>query len=169
MAIVAADVSGPIGLVKEMMATVKTLQETSTSTTAGELVKAISTDVIESQQKKKDQKDQKDQDATGAQPDGDATSAETADNALQNMKIDAKNPDEAKQKAVEGCVAAATIVTQKAPAEADEFKQWLMTIANRTAEAAKEGGFLGIGGTQVSDKEKAGLAALATALGVGAA
>ena len=171
MAIVAADMSGPIGLVKEMMATVKTLQETSTSTTAGELVRTISTDVIESQQKKKDQKDEGAAGAQpeGAQPAGDATSADAADDALQNMKIDAKNPDEARQKAVEGCVAAANIVTQKSPAEADEFKQWLMTIANRTAEAAKEGGFLGIGGTQVSDKEKAGLAALATALGVSAA
>jgi hypothetical protein len=165
MAIVAADMSGPIGLVKEMMATVNTLQETSTSTTAGALVKAISTDVIESQQKKKDQKDAG---ATAAHPSGDATSTDAADDALQNMKIDAKNPDEAKQKAVEGCVAAANIVTQKSPVEADEFKQWLMTIANRTAEAAKEGGFLGIGGTQVSDKEKIGLAALATALGVNA-
>src|SRR5690349_4950290 len=136
MAIVAADMSGPIGLVKEMMATVKTLQETATSTTAGELVKAISTDVIESQQKKRDQKDQKDQGATGAQPAGDATqSADTADNALQSMKIDAKNPDEARQKAVEGCSAAASVVAQKSPAEADEFKQWLMTIASRTAEA----------------------------------
>jgi hypothetical protein len=39
MAIVAADMSGPIGLVKEITATVKTLQETAASTTAGELVK----------------------------------------------------------------------------------------------------------------------------------
>jgi hypothetical protein len=175
MAIVAADMSGPIGLVKEMMATVKTLQETSTSTSAGELVKAIATDIIESQQKKKDQKDQGDQ---GAQSAGDASAQPATDasaqpatgssDPLQNMQIDAKNPDEAKKKAVDGCVAAATIVTQKSPAEADEFKQWLMTIANRTAEAAKEGGFLGIGGTQVSEKEKTELAALASALGVSA-
>jgi hypothetical protein len=164
MAIVAADMSGPIGLVKEMMATVKTIQETAASTTASELVKAISTDVIESQQKK-DQKDQ------GAQPAGDASAQPTASSPdpMQSMKIDAKNPEEAKKKAVEGCVAAAAIVTQKSPAEADEFKQWLMTIATRTAEAGKEGGFLGIGGTRVSEKEKTELAALASALGVSAA
>jgi len=177
MAIVAADMSGPIGLVKEMMATVKTIQETAASTTAGELVKAISTDVIESQQKK--EKEQKDQGAASAQPTGDATSQPATDtpaqpaasspDPMQSMKIDAKNPEEAKKKAVEGCVAAAAIVTQKSPAEADEFKQWLMTIANRTAEAGKEGGFLGIGGTRVSEKEKTELAALASALGVSAA
>jgi len=176
MAIVAADMSGPIGLVKEMMSTVKTIQETAASTTAGELVKAISTDIIESEQKKKDQKDQKDQ---GAQPAGDASAQPAADapaqpetsspDPMQNMKIDAKDPEEAKKKAVDGCVAAANIVTQKSPAEADEFKQWLMTIATRTSEAAKEGGFLGIGGTKVSEKEKAELATLASALGVSAA
>jgi hypothetical protein len=172
MAIVAADMSGPIGLVKEMMATVKTIQETAASTTAGELVKAISTDVIESQQKK-DQKDQ------GAQPAGDASAQPVTDasaqpavsspDPMQSMKIDAKNPEEAKKKAAEGCVAATAIVTQKSPGEADEFKQWLMTIATRTAEAGKEGGFLGIGGTRVSEKEKTELAALASALGVSAA
>jgi hypothetical protein len=176
MAIVAADMSGPIGLVKEMMTTVKTIQETAASTTASELLKAISTDIIESEQKKKDQKDQQDQ---GAQPAGDASAQPATDasaqpavsspDPMQSMKIDAKNPEEAKKKAVEGCVAAANIVTQKSPAEADEFKQWLMTIANRTAEAGKEGGFLGIGGTRVSEKEKTELAALASALGVSAA
>jgi hypothetical protein len=165
MAIVAADMSGPIGLVKEMMSTVKTIQETAASTTAGELVKAISTDIIEAEQKKKDQKDQ------GAQPAGDASAqpAASSPDPMQNMKIDAKDPEEAKKKAVDGCVAAANIVTQKLPAEADEFKQWLMTIATRTSEAAKEGGFLGIGGTRVSEKEKAELATLASALGVSAA
>ncbi|HEY7094786.1 MAG TPA: hypothetical protein VH393_16505 [Ktedonobacterales bacterium] len=175
MAIVAADMSGPVGLVKEMMATVRTIQETAASTTAGELVKAISTDVIESQQKK----EQKDQGAASAQPTGDATAQPATDapaqpavsspDPMQSMKIDAKDPEEAKKKAVEGCVAAANIVTQKSPAEADEFKQWLMTIANRTAEAGKEGGFLGIGGTRVSEKEKTELAALASALGASAA
>jgi hypothetical protein len=179
MAIVAADMSGPIGLVKEMMATVKTIQETAASTTAGELVKAIATDIIESEQKKKDQKDQQDQQDQGAQLAGDASAQSTTDasaqpavsspDPMQSMKIDAKNPEEAKKKAVAGCVAAANIVTQKSPAEADELKQWLMTIANRTAEAGKEGGFLGIGGTRVSEKEKTELAALASALGVSAA
>src|SRR5215475_3626832 len=97
MAIVAADMSGPIGLVKEMMATVKTIQETAASTTAGELVKAIAADIIETQQKK-DQKDQ------GAQPTGEAAAQATTgeQSSLENMRIDAKNPDEAKQKAVEG-------------------------------------------------------------------
>jgi hypothetical protein len=52
------------------------------------------------------------------------------------------------------------------PEEATEFKQWLAKVAQATAEASKEGGFLGFGGTLVSDQEKAALAAVNTALGV---
>jgi len=52
------------------------------------------------------------------------------------------------------------------PEEATEYKQWLVKVAQATAEASKEGGFLGVGGTLVSDQEKAALAAVNTALGV---
>ena len=52
------------------------------------------------------------------------------------------------------------------PEEAAEFKQWLSTIAQRTAEAAKEGGFLGFGGALVSEKEQAALGAIKSVLGV---
>ncbi|HXW01019.1 MAG TPA: hypothetical protein VEC93_21580 [Anaerolineae bacterium] len=39
------------------------------------------------------------------------------------------------------------LVDQKAPAqEAQEFKQWLASLGQKVAEAAKEGGFLGFGG-----------------------
>jgi hypothetical protein len=55
------------------------------------------------------------------------------------------------------------------PEEAAEYKQWLVKVAQATAEASKEGGFLGFGGTLVSDEEKAALAAVNTALGLGAA
>jgi hypothetical protein len=59
------------------------------------------------------------------------------------------------------------LLTKKAtPEEAAEFKQWLAKVAQATAEASKEGGFLGFGGTLVSDQEKAALAAVNTALGV---
>ena len=48
--------------------------------------------------------------------------------------------------------------------EAAAFKDWLKQIAQKTAEAATEGGFLGFGGVQVSDAEKATLAEIASAL-----
>ena len=57
-------------------------------------------------------------------------------------------------------------VAAKSPQEAQEFKGWLMSIARGAAEAAKEGGFLGFGGTQVSEKEMSALSQLSAALGV---
>jgi len=48
----------------------------------------------------------------------------------------------------------------------EAYGQWVFTAAQKAAEAAKEGGFFGIGGTAVSDAEKAALATLTTVLGV---
>jgi hypothetical protein len=46
------------------------------------------------------------------------------------------------------------------------FCAWLLTVANATAEAGREGGFLGIGAVRVSEQEKAALATLKQALGL---
>jgi hypothetical protein len=50
--------------------------------------------------------------------------------------------------------------------EAAGFKKWLMGVGQATAEAGKEGGFLGIGAVRVSDKEEAALDEIAGALGI---
>jgi hypothetical protein len=57
-------------------------------------------------------------------------------------------------------------VARKSPAEAEECKRWLVSMAQKTAEAAKEGGVLGIGGTRVSQWEAEAIKELATALGI---
>ena len=49
------------------------------------------------------------------------------------------------------------------------MKNWLAQIAQKTAEATKEGGFLGFGGTLVSDEEKAAIAKVNSSLGLAAA
>ncbi len=67
---------------------------------------------------------------------------------------------------IDTCKRAAAIVAQKSAAEADEYKRWLVTLARKTAEASKEGGFLGIGGTVVSEEESSAVKELASALGV---
>ena len=60
----------------------------------------------------------------------------------------------------------AAILAEKAtPDEAREYKKWSMSIAENVAKAAKEGGFLGIGGTRVSDGEIEAFAQIADALG----
>jgi hypothetical protein len=59
------------------------------------------------------------------------------------------------------------LLAQKAtPEEATEMKQWLAGIARATSEGAREGGFLGFGGTQVSDEERTAIARVNTILGL---
>ncbi len=71
-----------------------------------------------------------------------------------------------KAQALAACREVSALLGRKAPREAEGFKRWLLATAQQAAEAAKEGGFLGIGGVQVSDAEKAALAEVAGALGV---
>ncbi len=63
----------------------------------------------------------------------------------------------------------ALLAEKATPEEAAELKQWLVRIAQATAEATKEGGFLGFGGTLVTEEEKTAVARVASTLGVAAA
>jgi len=68
---------------------------------------------------------------------------------------------------LEPLVSAAALVDEKGgEAEATGYKQWLMGVAEATAEAGKEGGFLGIGSVRVSDKEKAAMEEISRTLGL---
>src|SRR4051794_2657667 len=58
---------------------------------------------------------------------------------------------------------AAALVGEKAPEDAPAYKEWLVACADRTAQAAKEGGFFGMGGTQVTPRETAALERLRSA------
>ena len=63
--------------------------------------------------------------------------------------------------------AVAAIVDAKAePEEAAAFRQWLLATAQAAADAAKEGGFMGFGAEQVSEREQAMLDELRSALGL---
>ena len=59
------------------------------------------------------------------------------------------------------------IVSQKAtPEEAAAYRQWLLDAAQRVADAAKEGGFLGYHAVRVSEGEQKMLDKLHETLGV---
>ena len=79
-------------------------------------------------------------------------------------KLKGSKPAEMKDKCIEILRQAAALVDAKAPGDAAAFKGWLKQISQHVAEAAKEGGFLGIGGIQVSEAEKATLAEISSAL-----
>jgi len=59
---------------------------------------------------------------------------------------------------------ATAAVKQRSPGELEAFKATIRSIGKATAEAAKEGGIFGIGGTLVSDDEKAALARIEAAM-----
>jgi hypothetical protein len=61
--------------------------------------------------------------------------------------------------------AAGLVGTKATPAEADSYKTFVMTVAQAVASAHKEGGFLGIGGKQITDAENRALDEISTALG----
>ena len=48
----------------------------------------------------------------------------------------------------------ALVAAKAEPEEAAAFGRWLVTAAEAAADAAKEGGFLGFGAQQISDREK---------------
>jgi hypothetical protein len=72
------------------------------------------------------------------------------------------------QSAMDTLRAVVKLLDQKATAdEAAGYKGWLMQIANTTAKAGKEDqGFLGRGGVQVDNRERAQLQSISEALGV---
>jgi hypothetical protein len=59
-----------------------------------------------------------------------------------------------------------SIVSEKAtPEEAKAYRAWVLESAHNAAEAAKEGGFFGIGAVEVSEGEQAFLSRLEEVLG----
>ena len=77
-------------------------------------------------------------------------------------------PAEVVQRSLANLREVSAILAAKAPGDAPAFKAWLSSISQKVAEASSEGGFLGIGGVQVSDAEKATLGDIAKALGTSA-
>ena len=139
MAVTAADPSGLFGLVKEGLAASRTLAEAKTAPAASELIKAVVADF---------------------------ETAEGRDAARDGLKArfaGAKAAD-VKPKAIAALRELSALLDAKAPEDAQAFKSWLEDLARRVAEASKEGGFLGFGGVQVSDAEKATLADISAAL-----
>ena len=75
------------------------------------------------------------------------------------------SPEELKTHGLEHLREAVALVEDKAtPEEAEDYKRFVITLAERVAEARKEG-FLGLSGDRVSPDEQAAIAEIAEALG----
>jgi hypothetical protein len=140
LAITAAEPSGLWGMAKEGLASGWALLDARRDPQANPLVKAVA--------------------EAFALPEARRTSQEQLQSQFKVSKV-----GELREKAVDELRSIAQIIDAKAPEDASAFKGWLREIAQKAAEAAKEGGFLGFGGVAVSEAEKATLAEITTALG----
>ncbi len=141
MYVMGASVSGPIGLVKEMMAGVETAVKIGKAAAPGSLLSDLfSEENMKAQQDKMQQ-------------------------GTKESTQGAQNMDEAKAKMRADLQAAVGIVAAKgSPEELAAYKQMMLQAAENVANAAKEGGFMGIGGVVVNDAEKQAIAEISTAL-----
>ena len=141
MAVTAADPSGLFGVLKESMATGRTLLAAKADPSSNELIKAVVSDFESSEGRKAAR-----------------TQVQTR---LKGVAV-----GEMKNQSIAALREVSRLLDSKAPADAAGFKTWLHHIAENAAEASAEGGFMGFGGTQVSEAEKATLAELSKALGL---
>jgi hypothetical protein len=136
MAISLSDPGGPIELVKETAATLKTVIGAAEGGGRGELVSAVAAEVAAEAKERKN-------------PLGDFR----AKGALAGQEI------------LEELGAVNAVVSAKAsPEDADAYRAWLKDAAQEAANAAKEGGFLGFHAVRVSEGEQRMLDKLAEIL-----
>lgn len=136
MSISLADPGGPIELSKETLAT---LRGVGAPPTQDELLVAVSQEVMAMGQRR--------------------------ENPLGDFKV--TDPSQVGPTVLTELREVQDLVEAKAtPEEASAFARWLVEVAQDAADAAKEGGFLGIGAEQVSAGEQGMLDQLRSMLGV---
>jgi hypothetical protein len=136
MAISLSDPGGPIELVKETAAALKTVTGAAAQGDRGELVTALAAEV--------------------------AAEAKERKNPLSGFKAKGAL---AGQEILEELAAVNAIASAKAsPEDAAAYRAWLEDAAQEAANAAKEGGFLGFHAVRVSEGEQRMLDKLAEAL-----
>ena len=126
MAISLADPGGPIEAIKESTAAIRTVLEAAETGRYGEFVQSVAAQVAEKAKHRQSP-------LGGFKP----TGAHAGEEILDELR--AVN---------------ALLVEKTTPEDAAQFREWLKTAAQRTATAAKEGGFLGFRAELVSEREQ---------------
>jgi len=139
IAVSAADPSGLWGLLKESFAGGAALAAVKTDPTAKPLIKAVVADFETSQ--------------------GRTIARDGLAEKLRGLK-----PAEITVKCIETLGQAGALVDETAPDDAAAFKAWLRQISQHVAEASGEGGLFSSARSPVSDKEKATLSEISSAL-----
>jgi hypothetical protein len=139
LAVSMAEPSGLIGMLQEGFANAREFIAAKQDANANSLIKAVVADLESSE-------------------------GRTAARAELQGLVQGKQPADAKAATLTALGEAGRILDSRAPQDAAVFKDWLNEIADKVANAASEGGFLGFGGTQVSEKERATLGEIRAAL-----
>jgi hypothetical protein len=136
-AVIVSDLSGSVGVAREFLSMAQAVEETGLQDDTNELVAALVADLQAPQ----------------------AARTEEAEDITDLAETRAKALAESRE-------IAALLARKTTLEEAKGFKRWMLSIARRVSEAAREGGVLGVGAKLVSEKETAMLRDLADALGV---
>ena len=138
-AVTAAQPSGLLGMIKEGIASRRALREAGKSGSTNVLVKSVGTAL--------------------RSPRGRKITNEFAGSSLRGA-----GREDLKLRAIAAVREAMMIVERRAPEDAHAFREWLLHIATRVAQASKEGSFLGLGGATIGEAESTTLAEIAAAL-----
>jgi hypothetical protein len=121
-----ADPGGPFDAIKETTAALQAVVDAAQTGARGPFVQAVAADVAERAQRR--------------------------ENPMGDFRPE---PAHARDQILEELRAVNALLEQKTtPDERAAFRDWLKVAAQSTALAAREGGFLGFGGEQVSEREQ---------------
>ena len=141
VAVTAAQPSGLFGMLREGLASRRALAEASKGASTNELIKSVASAL---------------RSPTGRKITNEFFGTLSKGAAQEDLKM----------LAIQALNQAAAIVDRRAPDDAQVFKEWLLHIATRVAEASKEGSFFGFGGAVIGDNETATLGEIAATLGL---
>lgn len=151
--VVTADPSGPMGLIGEFRAIMSSMKEYVEANAANSPLMAALQEHMTTKPSEEEEEQLK----------------QWANEQQEAMKANKpKNPEELKQMVRDKTSAALSLLRAKGAGEDDitSFKVMTYGIAEAVANASKEGGFLGFGGTRVSAAEQSVLTQIKSELGV---
>lgn len=149
--VVTADPSGPMGLIKEFKAIMNSMKEfVAANSTNSPLMTAIEGYMT-----------------TKPSEEEEAELKKWAEEQQEEMKANKpQTPEEMKQLVRDRTSETLAMLRAKGASEEDInlFKRMMVAVAESVADASKEGGFLGFGGTRVSEAEQSVLAQIKSEL-----
>jgi len=137
MAMTGAASSGLIGSTKEMFASARSMMSAKKEYESNVLIQSLLPDTTDVSKAMEDAKKQR----------------TVIMDLLKSKNV--KSSEDLSEIILADCKTAISVLEQKElPEVVADYKQWLLDIAEKVANAAKEGGFLGFGGEQFSEKEQ---------------